>query len=142
MMLPLLFIVYPEAVVYGPVKEEDVPFLVEEHLYKGRIAAGLQAATRELSGRIAWISARKGTLPAEYRIVLKNAGLIDPGIEDYITHDGYMALGRALTEMSPEEVIAEIKSSGLKGRGGAGFPTGLKWGFVANAPGDKKIRDL
>ncbi len=133
-----IVIVYPEAVVYGPVKEEDVPFLVEEHLYKGRIAAGLQAATRELSGRIAWISARKGTLPAEYRIVLKNAGLIDPSIEDYITHDGYMALGRALTEMSPEEVIAEIKSSGLKGRGGAGFPTGLKWGFVANAPGDKK----
>ena len=133
-----IVIVYPEAVVYGPVKEEDVPFLVEEHLYKGRVAAGLQAPARELSGRIAWISARKGTLPAEYRIVLERAGLIDPNIEDYITHDGYTALGKVLTEMTPQEVIAEIKSSGLKGRGGAGFPTGLKWGFVANAPGKKK----
>jgi len=133
-----IVIVYPEAVVYGPVKEEDVPFLVEEHLYKGRVAAGLQAAARELSGRIAWISARKGTLPAEYRIVLERAGLIDPNIEDYITHDGYSALGKALTQMTPQDVIAEIKSSGLKGRGGAGFPTGLKWGFVANAPGEKK----
>jgi len=133
-----IVIVYPEAVVYGPVKEEDVPFLVEEHLYKGRVAAGLQAAARELSGRIAWISARKGTLPAEYRIVLERAGLIDPNIEDYITHDGYSALGKALTQMTPQDVIAEIKNSGLKGRGGAGFPTGLKWGFVANAPGEKK----
>ena len=133
-----IVIVYPEAVVYGPVREEDVPFLVEEHLYKGRIAAGLQAPTRQLSGRIAWLSARKGTLPAEHRIVLERAGLIDPNIDDYIAHDGYLALGKALTEMTPKEVIEEIKNSGLKGRGGAGFPTGLKWGFVAQAPGNKK----
>src|SRR5690242_13729546 len=65
-----LVIVYPEATIYGPVKPEDVHFLVEEHLYKGRIAAGLQAPLRELSGRVAWLSARKGTLPAEQRIVL------------------------------------------------------------------------
>lgn len=133
-----IVIVYPEAVVYGPVREEDVPFLVEEHLYKGRIAAGLQAPTRQLSGRIAWLPARKGTLPAEHRIVLERAGLIDPNIDDYIAHDGYLALGKALTEMTPKEVIEEIKNSGLKGRGGAGFPTGLKWGFVAQAPGNKK----
>src|SRR5512133_3329538 len=95
-----MVIVYPEAVVYGPVRPEDVHFLVEEHLYKGRIAAGLQAATRELSGRIAWLSARKGTLPAEQRIVLERAGLIDPAsIEDYIVHDGYTALGQVLSEM-------------------------------------------
>nr|MBP8856450.1 (2Fe-2S) ferredoxin domain-containing protein [Anaerolineaceae bacterium] len=73
-----MVIVYPEAAIYGPVKVEDVPFLVEEHLYKGRIAAGLQASQRELSGRIAWISARKGTLPAEKRVVLERAGVIDP----------------------------------------------------------------
>ena len=87
-----LVIVYPEAVIYGPVKPEDVHFLVEEHLYKGRIAAGFQAPARELTGRIAWLSARKGTLPAEQRIVLERAGIIDPdSIDDYIIHDGYQA---------------------------------------------------
>lgn len=129
--LPLV-IVYPEAVIYGPVTPDKVPLLVEEHLYKGRIAAELQASTKELSGRIAWLSARKGTLPAEQRIVLRRAGLIDPeDIEDYILHDGYEALGKALTHMSPGEVIDEITQSGLRGRGGAGFPTGSKWSFVA-----------
>ncbi|HXV44588.1 MAG TPA: NADP oxidoreductase, partial [Anaerolineae bacterium] len=129
--LPLV-IVYPEATIYGPVTPEDVHFLVEEHLYKGRIAAGLQASAKELSGRIAWLSARQGTLPAEQRIVLARAGLIDPEeIEDYIVHSGYEALGKALTEMTPAEVIEEMIQSGLKGRGGAGFPTGLKWRFVA-----------
>ena len=133
-----LVIVYPEAVIYGPVKPQDVHFLVEEHLYKGRIAAGLQASLRELSGRIAWISARKGTLPAEQRVVLQRAGLIDPtSIEDYILNDGYQALGKALS-MSPTEVIAEIEKAGLRGRGGAGFPTGMKWRFVAKAEGDPK----
>ena len=77
-----LVIVYPEAVIYGPVKESDVHFLVEEHLFKGRIAAGLQAPTRELTGKIAWLSARKGTLPAEQRIVLERAGIIDPDLID------------------------------------------------------------
>ncbi|MEL7642592.1 MAG: NADH-quinone oxidoreductase subunit NuoF [bacterium] len=134
-----MVIVYPEAAIYGPVKVEDVPFLVEEHLYKGRIAAGLQASQRELSGRIAWISARKGTLPAEKRVVLERAGVIDPdNIEDYILHDGYQALGKMLSEMKPEDVLDIIKKSGLQGRGGAGFPTGMKWSFVAKAPGKKK----
>lgn len=129
--LPLV-VVYPEAVIYGPVKSSDVPLLVEEHLYKGRIVAGLQASAKELSGRIAWLSARKGTLPAEQRIVLQRAGLIDPeSIDDYILHDGYEALGKALTYMTPGEVIEAISKSGLRGRGGAGFSTGDKWGMVA-----------
>jgi len=132
-------IVYPEAVVYGPVKIEDVPFLVEEHLYKGRIATRLQAPKKALSGPIAWLSAREGSLPAEQRIVLERAGLIDPeSIDDYIIHDGYQALGTVLSEMKPEEVIAIIKNSGLRGRGGAGFPTGLKWSFVAGTKNPKK----
>jgi NADP-reducing hydrogenase subunit HndC len=134
-----MVIIYPEAVVYGPIKPEDVHYLVEEHLYKGRIASGLQASSRELSGRISWISARKGTLPAEKRIVLERAGVIDPSsLEEYITHDGYQALGKVLSEMTPIQVINELKNSGLRGRGGAGFPTGIKWGFVQKAQGAKK----
>lgn len=134
-----LVIVYPEAVIYGPVKPEDVHYLVEEHLYKGRIATCFQAPVKELSGRIAWLSARKDTLPAEQKIVTGRAGIVDPtSIEDYIMHDGYQALGKALASMSPTEVIEEIEKSGLRGRGGAGFPTGTKWRFVAKAPGKKK----
>jgi NADP-reducing hydrogenase subunit HndC len=134
-----LVIVYPEAVVYGPVTPDDAHTLVEEHLYKGRVVPGLQAPARELSGRIAWLSARKGTLPAEQRIVLERAGVIDPeDIEDYIAHNGYEALGQALTTMKPADVIAELNRSGLRGRGGAGFPTATKWKFVAQAPGAPK----
>lgn len=136
--LPMV-IVYPEAVVYGPVRPDDVHYLVEEHLYKGRIANDLLAPVRELSGRVAWVAARKGTLPAEQRIVLRRVGLINPDdIEEYILQDGYTALGKVLTEMTPNEVIEEVKKSGLRGRGGAGFPTGAKWSFVAREKSEKK----
>jgi NADP-reducing hydrogenase subunit HndC len=136
--LPLV-IIYPEAAIYGPVKPEDIHYIVEEHLYKGRIANEMLAASRELSGKIAWLSARKGTLPAEKRIVLQRAGLIDPGnIEDYIINEGYEALGKIMSDMKPADVIDEIIKSGLRGRGGAGFPTGLKWKFVSQAEGDRK----
>lgn len=134
---PFVFI-YPEATIYGPLKPEDIPYIVEEHLYKGRIVEEKSAPPHELSGRVAWLSSRKGTLPAENRVVLKNVGLIDPeSIEDYIAHDGYQALGMAL-EMTPDQLISVIKESGLQGRGGAGFPTGVKWGFVNKVYGDKK----
>jgi len=134
-----LVIVYPDAVIYGPIAPENVHTLVEEHLYKGRVVAGLQAPLKEMTGRIAWLSARKGTLPAEQRIVLERAGLIDPeSIEDYIIHDGYAALGKALGEMKPADVISELEKSGLRGRGGAGFPTGTKWKFVSKADGAQK----
>lgn len=134
-----MVIVYPEAVVYGPIKAEQAHYLVEEHLLKGRIAADLQAPAHEMSGKIAWITARKGTLPAEQRIVMQRVGLINPeSIDDYIIHDGYQALGKALLEKSPQEVIAELEKSGLRGRGGAGFPTGMKWKFVAKTNSDKK----
>jgi NADP-reducing hydrogenase subunit HndC len=136
--LPIV-VVYPDAVIYGPVRPEDAAHLVEEHLSKGRVVEELRAPLRELSGPIAWLRARKGSLPAEQRIVLARAGVIDPeSIEDYIAHDGYQALGRALTEMTPQEVIDEINRASLQGRGGAGFPTGRKWSFVANAPGQPK----
>ena len=136
--LPLA-VVYPEAVIYGPITPENVAWIVEEHLYKGRIAADYVAASHELSGKISWLAARKGTLPAEKRIVLERAGIIDPeDIQDYILHDGYTALGKVLTEMKPADVINEVDASGLKGRGGAGFPTGQKWRFVSKANGSKK----
>lgn len=136
--LPLV-IVYPEAVIYGPLKETDIPYLVEEHLYKGRIATNLVASSHELTGRIAWLESRKGTLPAETRIVLERAGIINPeDINDYILHDGYQALGKVLTEMTPDQVIDQVLASGLKGRGGAGFPTGQKWRFVSKTISDKK----
>ncbi len=134
-----MVIVYPEAIIYGPVKPDDVHMLVEEHLYKGRPVDCLVASAREMTGRIAWLSARRGTLPAEQRILLERAGIIDPeSIDEYIIHEGYQALGKALTEKTPVDVIAEIDKSGLRGRGGAGFPTGLKWRFVSKAPGTPK----
>ncbi len=134
-----MVIVYPEAIVYGPVTPEDIHYLVEEHLYKGRTADNLLAPVRELTGHIAWVRSRKGTLPAEQRIVLERAGLIDPdSIEDYILHNGYEALGKALTQMIPSDIISVLEASGLQGRGGAGFPTGRKWRFVAATPGKKK----
>ncbi len=133
-----LVIVYPEAVIYGPITVADVPYIVKEHLYKGRIVDEKRAPVHELSGKVAWLSAREGTLPAENRVVLKNVGVIDPeDIEDYIANEGYQALGMAL-EMSPDELIDLIKASGLLGRGGAGFPAGLKWSFVKNTDSDKK----
>jgi NADH:ubiquinone oxidoreductase, NADH-binding (51 kD) subunit len=132
-------LVYPEAVIYGPIKADDVPYIVEEHLYKGRIVEEKRAPAHELSGKVAWLSARKGTLPAQNRVVLKNVGIIDPdSIDDYIANDGYQALGIAL-EKTPDEVISVIKNSGLQGRGGAGFPTGIKWGYVNKTNGDKKF---
>jgi NADP-reducing hydrogenase subunit HndC len=134
-----MVIVYPETIVYAPVKPGDAHLLAEEHLLKGRTVESLVAPVRELSGPIAWLRSRKGTLPAEQRIVLERAGLIDPEeIDDYIIHDGYQALAKAIGEMSPEAVISEIDRSGLQGRGGAGFPTGRKMSFVAKAHGSPK----
>ena len=137
-ILPLV-VVYPEATVYGPVKAEDARFLVDEHLYKGRIATDLVAPPKQLSGNIGWLRARKGYNPAEQRIVLERSGRIDPeNIEEFIAENGYQALGKALTEMTPEQVIETVENSGLQGRGGAGFPTGRKWKFVRMAKGEKK----
>jgi NADP-reducing hydrogenase subunit HndC len=134
-----LVVVYPEAVVYGPVRPEDARHLVEEHLFKGRIVEELKAPVRELTGPIAFLHSRKGTLPAEQRIVLERAGLIDPeSIEDYLINHGYEALTKVVTEMTPAQVIAELDKSGLQGRGGAGFPVGRKMSFVASAPGTPK----
>jgi NADP-reducing hydrogenase subunit HndC len=137
-ILPLVA-VYPEAVIYGPVKTSDVRYLVEEHLYKGRIVNDLLAPPKMLTGQIGWLRGHKGYNPAEQRIVLERAGRIDPdNIEDYISANGYEALGKVLGEMTPENVIDLVEKSGLQGRGGAGFPAGRKWKLVRAAQGNKK----
>lgn len=106
---------------------------------QGRIVRSLLGKMVEPVGEINWLRTRSGALPAQQRIVLGRVGVIDPtSLDDYILHDGYQALGKALTEMTPEQVIAEVDKSGLQGRGGAGFPTGRKWGFVRSAPGQVK----
>jgi len=134
-----LVIVYPDAAVYGPVGMDDVHILVEEHLKKGRVVPGLLAVMHGPLPEIAWLNSRKGSLPAQKRIVLERAGLVNPeSLEDYVVYDGYKALGKALTQMTPAEVIAEVDKAGLQGRGGAGFPTGRKWSFVVSAPGEPK----
>ena len=136
--LPLV-IVYPDAAVYAPVKPEDVHLIVEEHLYKGNIVPHLLAMMHELVPEIAWMRGRRGALPVQKRVVMERAGIVNPeNLEDYILYDGYKALGKALTAMTPAEVIAEVEKSGLQGRGGAGFPTGRKWSFVASTPGHPK----
>ncbi len=134
-----LVIVYPDAAVYGPVSVADVHAIVEEHLTKGNVVPSLLAMMRGPMPEIAWTRQRRGALPVQRRIVLERAGLVNPeSIEDYILHDGFQALGKALTHMTPTEVIAEVDKSGLQGRGGAGFPTGQKWRFVASTPGSPK----
>ena len=137
-ILPFV-VVYPEATVYGPVKPGDARYLIEEHLYKGRVAEDLLAPPKTLTGQIGSLRTHKGYNPAEQRIVLERAGRIDPeNIEDAIAHNGYEALGKALTDMTPEQVIDVVEKSGLQGRGGAGFLTGRKWKFVRAAKSNQK----
>ena len=116
-------IVYPEGVHYLGFNADDVPFIVEEHFLKGRIVEKFREIPKVV------VDEELGPLrPKEVRVVLKNCGYIDPtNIEDYLAVDGYQALGKALFEMNPEQVIEEVKNSGLRGRGGAGFPAARKW---------------
>jgi NADP-reducing hydrogenase subunit HndC len=132
-------IVYPEGTFYSMVKETDIPEIVEEHLLKGRPVTRLVYDETVLeSGEVASLD-DTGFYKKQKRIALRNCGVIDPeNINEYIAYEGYQALGKVLTEMAPEEVISTIKDSGLRGRGGAGFPTGLKWGFAAAQPKGQK----
>lgn len=119
--------VYPEGVHYTNLTVDDIPYLVEEHFLKGRIAQ--KFLEPEVSMTDEELGAPK---PKEVRIVLKNCGKIDPeNIEEYIAEDGYMGLGKVLSEMTPPQVIDTVLASGLRGRGGAGFPAAKKWSFVA-----------
>ncbi len=135
-------IIYPEGTFYSQVKPEDVPEIVEEHLLKGRIVERLvydetSIPKEELNGSVSLSDT--DFYKAQHRVALRNCGVIDPeNIEEYIAMDGYAALGKVLTEMTPEQVIEEIKKSGLRGRGGGGFPTGVKWSLCAPNKADQK----
>ncbi len=131
-------IVYPEGAFYSMVKPSDVKEIVEEHLLKGRIVQRLLYSETVEADTIKSLN-NVDFYKKQVRIALRNCGVIDPEkIEEYIATGGYMALGKALTEMTPEQVIDVVKKSGLRGRGGAGFPTGMKWEFTAKAEGDQK----
>jgi NADH:ubiquinone oxidoreductase subunit F (NADH-binding)/(2Fe-2S) ferredoxin len=120
--------VYPEGVHYVGLSIDDVPFLVSEHFLKGRIVEIFRAKAKPAVDEE--LGSPQGK---EVRVVLRNCGHIDPeNIEDYIAEDGYMALGKVLGEMTPEQVIEVVSASGLRGRGGAGFPTGRKWQLARN----------
>ena len=133
-----LVIVYPEGTFYCQVKAEDVEEIVESHLFKGRIVERLlyhEPLTHESIPNYSEINFYK----KQHRVVLENCGAINPEqIEEYIAVGGYEALAKAVTTMSPEDVIEEIKKSGLRGRGGGGFPTGMKWQFAKASVSDKK----
>ncbi|MBR4777632.1 MAG: NAD(P)H-dependent oxidoreductase subunit E, partial [Lachnospiraceae bacterium] len=127
-----IMIVYPEAVFYSMVKDEDIPEIVSEHLVKGRVVKRLvyeETVTEEGIKSLADTDFYK----KQHRIALRNCGVINPeNIDEYIGTRGYEALGKVLTSMTPEEVIQVILDSGLRGRGGAGFPTGRKWQLARN----------
>ncbi|GAP06564.1 NAD(P)-dependent iron-only hydrogenase diaphorase component flavoprotein [Anaerolinea thermolimosa] len=126
--------VYPEGIHYANLTPDDIPYLVEEHFLKGRPVERFRAQERLVRDE-----ELRPPQPKEVRVVLRNCGVIDPNnIEDYIAEDGYMALAKVLTEMTPEQVIDTVLQSGLRGRGGAGFPTGRKWQFARQSPGDVK----
>jgi len=133
-------IVYPEGTFYSRIKVEDVDEIVSEHLLKGRKVQHLvysDHATHEQNANkgLADINFYKH----QHRLALRNCGVIDPeNIDEYLAFDGYKALEKALTSMTREEVIDEILKSGLRGRGGGGFPTGLKWKFTYNSQADQK----
>ena len=135
-------IVYPDGTFYSRVTPEDVKEIVEEHLLKGRIVERLvysdTGAEEKTTNEVVPLS-ETAFYKSQNRVVLRNCGVINPEeIDEYIAMDGYAALGKALTEMTPEEVIKTISDSGLRGRGGGGFPTGFKWSLCAPNKADQK----
>ena len=129
--------ILPQGTFYVQVKPEDVKEIVAEHLVKGRVVQRLCYDPEQAKKLVA--EANIPFYQKQYRIVLRNCGVIDPEkIDDYIARDGYKAIEKVLFEMTPEQVVDEILKSGLRGRGGAGFPTGMKWKFAQQQPKGQK----
>ena len=133
-----IVIVYPEGTFYTHVNPQDAKEIVAEHLLKGRVVERLLFKEAMHSEAVPHYN----ELPfysKQVRLTLRNCGYIDPdSLEEYIARDGYQALAKVLTEKTPEQVVEDIKASGLRGRGGGGFSTGMKWMFCAKSPGPKK----
>ncbi len=133
-----IMVVYPEGAFYANMTPDHVKEVVQEHLLKGRIVKHLLYDETVAEEEIKSLD-QTNFYKKQLRVALRNCGVIDPeNINEYIAYDGYQALGKVLTEMTPEQVIQVIKDSGLRGRGGAGFPTGLKWSFAAANQADQK----
>ena len=137
-----IMIIYPEGTFYSMVKKEDIPEIVEEHLLKGRIVERLVYTDtgEEKKPDPATVSLNDAAFyKKQKRIALRNCGVINPeDIDEYIARDGYFALEKVLTKMTPDDVIKEVLDSGLRGRGGGGFPTGRKWAFTKASVSDQK----
>ena len=134
-----IMIIYPEGSFYSEVKPSDAHEIVQEHLLKGRIVKRLLYQETVQEGNNVKSLNETNFYAKQHRVALRNCGVINPeNIDEYIAVDGYAALGKVLTEMTPQQVIDEILASGLRGRGGAGFPTGKKWSFAAVNEADQK----
>ena len=134
-----IVVIYPEGSFYSMVKEENVKEIVDEHLLKGRPVTSLLYDETVAEDNSIKSLDETAFYKKQLRVALRNCGVINPeNIDEYIAFDGYAALGKVLTEMTPEQVIQTILDSGLRGRGGAGFPTGLKWKFAAGNKADQK----
>ncbi len=133
-----ILVIYPEGATYAHVKPEDVKEIVEEHLVKGRIVKRLLLGDKDAED-VSKALDDVGFFKRQVRVALRNCGVINPeNIDEYIARDGYRALGKVLTELTPQQTIDVVKKSGLRGRGGAGFPTGLKWEFASKPQADQK----
>ncbi len=133
-----VMVVMPDGIFYHSITEDVIPHLVEEHFLKGRPVKNLMF-TPEKEEIVIPKMMDIGFFARQTLIALRNRGMIDPEkIDEYIARDGYKALAKALTEMTPEDIIKEVKESGLRGRGGGGFPTGLKWELCRRQPGNVK----
>ena len=133
-----VMIVYPDGTFYSMVQPTDIPEIVEEHLLKGRPVARLEYHEGDDKHVVTSLSETQ-FYKKQHRVALRNCGVINPeDINEYIAVDGYAALGKVLTEMTPDDVIQTVLDAGLRGRGGAGFPTGLKWKFASGNRGNVK----